>query len=176
MLVCTSADGLQQLPPFVLGSSSWPKYFRGRESWEWGFDYKATSKAWMNQQIFTDWLVRFNTIIALTPVRQVKLFLDNAFAHWDYQSLPILPNVYVYFLPKRTTSILQPLDAGVIAFVKKRYRRCQLTLAVDLLDLVISLNPYRVDLKVPIDWLYDVWRSLPSKVIRNCWTKTGLLG
>ena len=47
------------------------------------------------------------------------LLLDNCPAHPDIK----LSNVKLVFLPKNTTSRLQPLDRGIIAWVKTRYKR-----------------------------------------------------
>ena len=48
--------------------------------------------------------------------------MDKASSHGRIENLPELANVDVLFLPKNTTSVLQPLEAGVIACVKQRYR------------------------------------------------------
>ena len=50
--------------------------------------------------------------------RHILLLLDNCPGH---PTLNNLSNVTVKFLPKRTTSELQPLDQGIIAVVKKRF-------------------------------------------------------
>jgi len=42
-----------------------------------------------------------------------------------------LSNVQVLFLPPNTTSRIQPMDAGIIAAFKKRYRSFHLAHAVD---------------------------------------------
>ncbi len=37
-----------------------------------------------------------------------------------------LQSINVVYLPKRTTSNIQPVDAGVVACIKRRYRREQI--------------------------------------------------
>jgi hypothetical protein len=41
------------------------------------------------------------------------LLLDNASSH-NAENIPTLSNIKVHFLPPNTTSILQPLDQGII--------------------------------------------------------------
>ena len=54
--------------------------------------------------------------------RKVLLFLDNATSHSDVQ----LCNVKLKFLPANTTSVLQPLDQGIILAMKQKYHKTQL--------------------------------------------------
>jgi hypothetical protein len=55
------------------------------------------------------------------PARKVLLILDNAGCH-NLNGIE-LKNVKLKFLPPNTTSKLQPLDAGVIACFKRKYRQ-----------------------------------------------------
>ena len=63
--------------------------------------------------------------------RRILLLLDNATSHGcpgvektvhGLRALE-LSNVTCLFLPANTTSVVQPLDAGIIAAFKARYRR-----------------------------------------------------
>lgn len=66
--------------------------------------------------------------------RRILLIMDNApshklsesrASHGEYEGLQYmdLDNVTVLFLPPNTTSLIQPLDAGIIANFKLHYRR-----------------------------------------------------
>ena len=59
--------------------------------------------------IFETWLKKFDKRMGRKG-RKVLLFLDNAMSHSDLQ----LCNVKLKFLPANATSILQPLDQGII--------------------------------------------------------------
>ena len=50
----------------------------------------------------------------------MQLLIDNASCRGQTDNLPYLRYVRVHFLPKGTTSVLQPLDQGLIACMKKR--------------------------------------------------------
>lgn len=65
--------------------------------------------------------------------RRILLLTDNAPSHRvrgavkeeiDGFEVYRLQHVTVLFLPANTTSVIQPLDAGIIAAFKAQYRRC----------------------------------------------------
>ena len=65
---------------------------------------------------------RFDCYIGKTANRKALLLQDNAPCNGSIARLPELFNVSVLFLPKRATSQLQPMDASVIAALKRKYR------------------------------------------------------
>ena len=67
------------------------------------------------------------------------------------------------------------MDAGVIACVKKRYKRKFVEQAVDLLDSGVFENLYDTDLYRAITWIYDIWYRIQPTLIHNCWAKTRLV-
>ena len=84
-------------------------------------EYYANKKAWMTSGIFETWLKKFDKRMGRKG-RKVLLFLDNATSHSNVQ----LCNVKLKYLPANTTSILQPLDQGIILAMKRKYRKTQL--------------------------------------------------
>ena len=125
----------------------------------------------MNQEVFFQWILHFNYEIVRTPGRQVVLLLDNVSCHGTHLQLSILSNVTVYFSPVRTTYILQPLDTGVIAAVKKRYIVRITRVGLDQLSNNKTSHIYQVDLKFGIEWLYKIRAQMSADIIRNCWVK-----
>ncbi len=97
--------------------------------------------------------------------------LDYAACHGNYEAIPSLRNVEVVFLPANTTSLLQPLDAGIIAAVKKRYRRCQVLNALNQIRRNID-SVYNIDQLSAMTWVRNIfWQELDSSIIYNCWKK-----
>lgn len=145
-----------------------PCCFGGRSGSEHGLDYTATKKAWMNIAVIFEWLRRFDAYIAQTPNRKAVLLIDNCSAHGDIELLPTLLRMLVIFLPKNTTSRLQPLDAGVIASIKKRYKRCSVVKAVELIESGVTRNLYDVDVLLATKNIYKFGtrcRLPPSKTV-----------
>ena len=175
VLSCCNADGTERLPALFIKKFQKPGCFLGRDPTEDGFEYRNSSKAWMTQSLFFDWLLSFEDYISATSGRRAVLVLDNASCHGCPNSLPVLRHVEVLYLPKRSTSRTQPLDAGIIACIKRRFRRRQLEKAVDLIENGVTQKLYSMDLYTAMCALAKIWERLEGTVIHNCWIETGLL-
>ena len=173
-LACVNADGSERIAPLVIGHAKKPRCFHGQEGWELGFDYHKAKRAWMNRTIFFRWLFRFDSYIGRIPGRRAILILDNCSAHGTVEYLPDLLNVHVLFLPKNTTALLQPLDSGVIASLKKRFKKQQTQRAIDLIELGHTQKLYDCNVITAMQRMYDITERLESSIITNCWKKTGL--
>ncbi len=114
----------------------------------------------MARPIFFQWLQRLSDFIERTPGRRIVLLVDNASSHGRDTDIPVLHNMVVRFLPRRTTAILQPLDAGIIAIIKLRYQRRLTERGVDLVENGTTTNIHRIDLRMAIHWVYDIWARL----------------
>lgn len=90
----------------------------------------ANAKAWMTLCIFSDWLKGFDADMKRQG-RIVCLFVDNCTAH--HVEGRHLTNIELQYLPANCTSLIQPLDRGVINSVKCSYwRRLIQRLLLDL--------------------------------------------
>ena len=168
-LVFTNANGKVRLTPFVIVCSLRPISFGGQVALELVIDHAGGRKSWMNRELFFSWLHRASNFIARILQRKISLLLDNASYRGTALDVPELSYIHIYFLPKRTTPILQPIDLGLIASIKRKYRRRQCKHAVDLIEIGIERNLYKVDIKLAINWFYGIWDRIPKRIIRNCW-------
>lgn len=159
----------------VIGTAKKPRVFRRQSGQALGFDYHNNSKAWMTSQLFFDWLHRFDSHIGLTSGREVILLVDNCSAHGSDQTVPSLDHVKVKFLPPNTTCKLQPLDAGIIAAVKMRYRFFHMDRALDLIDEDVR-RIYRVHILTAMREVKRIWSDLNPNIIFNSWVHTKLVG
>ena len=125
--------------------------------------------------LFFQWLKLFDCYVSQTCGRKVLLFADKASCHGFSTTLPTFTHVRVEFLPANTTFLCQPLDAGIIASVKKIFKRLQLHQALDVSVEEDTSRLYKIDLLTAIEWMRDIWSETDSEIIRNCWRKTGLL-
>ena len=163
-----------KMPLMITGNAHRPRAFKKKTGQELGINYWSNKKAWMNTSLFFDWLKRFSMFIANSHNRKVVLLLDNGSAHGNVETIPPLTNVEIVFLPPNTTAKLQPMDAGVIAYLKRGYRKWQYEMAVDNLNATLT-NIYKVDQLVAMKVVKAVWQELSSLTVHNCWTATGLL-
>ena len=134
-LGCCNASGSERLPLICIGKARKSLCFKNEIGTELGFNYYNNAKAYMNTPLVFAWLMRFSSCITRTdPDCRVLLMLDNCSAHGSEESLPSMDNVEVIYLPPNTTSKLQPLDSGITASVKTKYRMYQYERALDCFD------------------------------------------
>lgn len=166
-LACCNSDGSEKFPLMIIGNALRPRPFHGKYGHDLGFDYYANKKAWMTQLLFFAWLGRLDGYIGLTENRKILLMVDNCSAHGSIGVLPPLQNVEVFFLPPNTTSHLQPLDAGIIAALKSKFRRRILFRVFDNIDSG-KKSIYNVDQLTAMRWVGEEWSAIESTCIRNC--------
>ena len=109
-----SADGEKVGKPVVIWRSKTPRCFRLASVADKlsKVMYFADQKSWMQVEIMEKILETLNRQMT-TEKRHVILFLDNATVH-PPSLVDKFSNIKIVYLPKNTTSRLQPLDAGII--------------------------------------------------------------
>ena len=122
----------------------------------------------MSRTAFYTWLSGFNDYTAQNSECQVLLLVDNASVHGTVSDIPMLSNAPVCFLPRKTTSILQPLDQGIIACMKRRYVKKQVRGGLDLIQDENLSNIYTVDTKQGMQWINEIWEEVENDIIFNC--------
>jgi hypothetical protein len=121
LLLCTNASGTEKRKLLCIGKASSPRSFGHRRTWNINNKIpvisEAQKKAWMDTRIWTEWLHTWVEELRRQG-RRILLLYDNMSAHKD----PALSNIELHALPPNTTSVLQPLDQGIIAASKGKYK------------------------------------------------------
>ena len=75
-----------------------------------------------------------------------------------------------------TTSVLQPLDQGIIQVFKARYRKHLLKSVIAKIDSAETVSQLCKDVTVldAIHWIYHVWTETQSDTIAKCLTSVDL--
>lgn len=105
----------------IIGNAERPRPFQGKNGRDNGIDWHFNKKGWMTQVIIYSWLKLLDAYIDATPGQKIPLRNGNCTAHGKEDSLSTLKNIQVSFIPPNTTRRVQRLDAGVIAWIKRRY-------------------------------------------------------
>lgn len=170
-LACCNASGSELLPIQFIGNSQSPRAFKKQHRDELGFDYRWNQKAWMTSSPFYEWLLLFDRRMVKTAVQKVFLLIDNCSAHGTLDNFLQLQGTRISYLPPKTTSVLQPLDAGFVHSLKFCYRKRQMQRALDL-AVLDNKKIYKVDPLQAMRWLQSEWSAVPVTVVQNCCSHT----
>lgn len=112
LLFLCNMDGSEK-EVISIGKSKQPHCFRGKEI---PIKYFNNTKAWMNRNTWVTILMELDSKMQKKN-RNIILFADNAACHKLPEDCK-LSNVKLVFLPANTTSLIQPLDQGIIRTFK----------------------------------------------------------
>ena len=106
--------------------------------------------------------------------RKIILFMDNAPCRPESLS-ERYSNIKVVFLPKNTTSRLQPLDATIIRNFKHKYRKKLLKFVTWRINDNVKTTDIiqEVDVLKAISWIKSAWSEVSEETIVNCFKKCG---
>ena len=160
----------------VIGKSHKPRCFKGVKKLP--VQYQANTNAWMTTTIFSDWVKQWDKKLT----RNIILLIDNCTAHPTNLQLK---HIKLVFLPANTTSILQPLDQGIIRTLKAYYRyemRKRVLQAID--DFInnaedtaepIQANDIakKTTLLDAVHLLKQAWGAVTESTVIHCFRKGG---
>lgn len=174
IMPCTNYDGSLKLPLLVIGKSAKPRALKNLAADNLPVIYTHQAKAWMNCSIFENWFRKdfvprvkaFLLSRGLLP--KAILLLDNAGSHPKELHEE---GIRVIFLPPNVTSLIQPLDQGIIENMKKNYRfhfvLSLLTAQEEGIELLQQLK--KITIKDVIFWIAKSWDEVSPSTIHKCW-------
>lgn len=168
VMVAANMTGTSKNKLLVIGKSKHPRCFKNIRLLP--VDYESNSKAWMTSAIFEKWLFEWDRLLT-NEGRQICLVVDNCPAHPHVKGLK---SIELIFLPPNVTSVLQPMDQGVIKSLKSYYRNRQVSKM--LLDLENGAEKYsKVNVLEAILILTNAWNDVKPTTIENCFRHAGFV-
>ena len=84
-------------------------------------------------------------------------------------------NIKIVFLPKNTTSRLQPLDAGIIRNFKVKYRKSLVKYVLSRINANASAAEIVQDVNIlmAILWVQRAWKDVTPSTVKRCFEKCG---
>ena len=177
LLFTVNKTGSHKLKPLLIGKSMNPRCLHHVNRKSLPLIYTSSKNAWMTSDIFQEWFndhfvpaVRKHLRSLKLPERAI-LLLDNCPAHPPADLLKSRDGqISVVYLPKNTTSLIQPLDQGIIATFKKNYRR---ELVSSIVNGDRSVTEFLKSLSIK-DFIYlasTAWNAVLPKTIEGCWMR-----
>lgn len=162
VLLCCNMSGNDKKKLFVVGKSAKPRCFSKVKCLP--VTYRSNKKAWMTSELFASFLHEWDKALEKER-RKIALIIDNCTAHPNVHNLK---NIKLVFLPPNTTSVLQPLDQGIIRSFKCHYRK-------QFILLKLARMERKEDLKISvldaIRLMTDAWGNVTQLCIQNCFKK-----
>ncbi|GBN51771.1 Tigger transposable element-derived protein 4 [Araneus ventricosus] len=158
-------NGSEKQKLTVIGKSQKSKCFKNVKKLP--VDYKSNKKAWMTSDLFQKYLRQWDKELAKKK-RKIVLLIDNCTAHIEPSNLQCIK---VVFLSPNTTSVLEPMDQGVISSLKCHYRKQLILRILECYDKNKDCDISILDTVVLIE---KFWRLITQSTIRNCFSHVGL--
>ncbi|XP_044275311.1 tigger transposable element-derived protein 1-like [Varanus komodoensis] len=182
-----NASGDKKLKPLLVYHSENPRALKNITKGSLPVVWRSYPKAWVTQTIFQDWF--FHHFIPEVEKYclekdipfNILLLLDSAPGHPPFMD-DFHPNIKVVPLPPNTTSLIQPMDQGVIATFKKYYLRHTFRQAVQASDesgttlrqFWKDYNIYKAIKNIDLAWrevtaitMNGVWKNLCPQFVRD---------
>ena len=166
-------DGSDHRKLSVIGKSKTPRCLQKKYKMQvkdMSVDWYASKNAWMTGEIHHQIMTKLNNEMRLSN-HHILYVCDNASSHQvrEYSHIKFL------MLPPNATSIMQPLDQGIILSAKRRYKK---KLAERYLACVENNKDANsllkaLDIVQATNMIAASWRETSSTIIQNCFRKAG---
>jgi hypothetical protein len=184
LVLAVNSTGTCKVPITMIGKAVKPMCFR--QGVDCPVPYFGQPKAWMDSSTCQSWFdADFVPAVKQFTSKPVVVLWDGASTH----QITCEDSQFTFIkLPPNTTSKLQPLDQGIIAWVKKQYRSTLVSKLIALIDEWHSLqlvnkppgckgieqaaSPNLLDVATIVE---TVWDTISNEIIINCFLKSGIL-
>ncbi|XP_043258793.1 tigger transposable element-derived protein 7-like [Colletes gigas] len=172
---CANATGTHKLPPLFIHKYANPRALKHCKH-ILPVIYKNEQNAWINKDLFNDWYINhFKPSVKQYQLQhqhvgKVLLLMDNYIGQVFSKEAQEEPQFKLMFFPSNTTTIIQPMNQGVISKCKKLFRHKLLSLVLQH-DSKVKQFYVDYDIKDCIDLIAEAWDAITPVTIQNSWRK-----
>ncbi len=177
LLFCVNKTGTHKMKPLCIGKFAKPRCFSHVNMNTLSLAYTNSGNAWMTAKIFQEWFDLTFVPAVRRHMRQqsldekVVLLLDNCRAHPPANMLRSdNGKITVMYMPPNTTSVIQPLDQGIISAFKRHYRT-ELVKEILLSDVNATEFLKKFYLKEMFRVAGRAWDKVTPTTVENCWVE-----
>ncbi|XP_066547533.1 tigger transposable element-derived protein 1-like [Amia ocellicauda] len=178
LLLGANAAGDHKLKPLMVYHSENPHALKGYAKGHLPVHWRANQKGWITGPMFVEYFSGFLHLeLKAYCDRQnlpfkILLLLDNCPRH-PVSLAHLSDHIKVMFLPPNTTSLIQPMDHGIIKAFKSYYLRRTLKKLVNETDSQQKISVKDVwrsfNIKMAIDLIGEAWDEVPQQCLNGVW-------
>ncbi|XP_045541632.1 tigger transposable element-derived protein 4-like [Papilio machaon] len=169
VMVAANMSGTEKKKLLIIGKSQKPRCFKSVKSLP--VDYANNRKAWMTSELFEKWLRDWDRDL-VKKKKKILLLVDNCPAHPNVTNLK---SITLAFLPPNTTSVLQPMDQGIIRSLKTNFRKNLVLKMINCLDANEDNSSTKITVLDAILMVNDAWNKMSQSTIHNCFKHAGFI-
>ncbi|XP_049316965.1 tigger transposable element-derived protein 4-like [Bactrocera dorsalis] len=168
-MVAANMSGTEKKKLLIIGKSQKLRCFRSVKSLP--VDYANNRKAWMTSELLEKWLRDWDRDL-VKKKKKILLLVDNCPAH---PNVTDLKSITLAFLPPNKTSVLQPMDQGIIRSLKPNFRKNLVLKMINCLDANENNSSTKITVLDAILMVNDAWNKMSQSTIRNCFKHAGFI-
>ncbi|XP_029048965.1 jerky protein homolog-like [Osmia bicornis bicornis] len=176
VMACCNATGSMKMPLLVIGKYQKPRSLKNLAPRLLPVNYTNHPNAVMNAAIFETWF-KDNFVPNVSNFLRSKGLSEKAILLFDDTKLHsstnplIIDGIKAVFLPANVTSLVQPLDQGIIEAIKNRYKAKLLTFILNAQELGENYDDAMksFNIKHAVQLISQAWDEITEKNISNCW-------
>ncbi|XP_015429399.1 PREDICTED: jerky protein homolog-like [Dufourea novaeangliae] len=175
MGLCSNASGSHKLPLLIINKYASPRALKHCKN-RLPVVFKSQPNACMNRILFLDWYENdFKPSVKKHQLENgtcgsVLLIVDDCKVHNLPTDVFQDERFHVMFLPQNASSLVQPMNQGIIRNTKSSFRYRMLQLILSKPGGVYQFF-VEYDLKESIELINQTWMSITPYSIKNAWCK-----
>ena len=129
---------------------------------------QSPEKSRITGVLFEEWVKKLDSSFPAQS-RKAAFLIDNCPAHSEVKNLT---NFNLIFLPPDTTSVLQPMDQGVVQSLKAHCRKKVVPLCIKAVES--NKPPAKISILQAMKHFVSSWSVISKETIINCFKKSNI--